>query len=254
MVFLYIGLTICVVLLVLSLIIFKWQDIKKFFKSHFYKKDSEKKSKKRGENGGKLKPSETQFRPIVKPPEDKSEKKNLDQIDMNYKPEVDKLKDFSKLTKSSKNSLDAQEERLRQKKMLDAEFEDVKKFLSMGDYPNHKNSSSFFDNARKSNATFDNAKSVASLNSEREFLKNNKKGSSFDSSPNEIEFLTKKGKEELEANKQKFESIENYQGAISRNIDRSNLTGDNDIDLSLLPPRLKNFVLSAILARKNFDD
>ena len=105
MVFLYIGLTICVVLLFLSLIIFKWEAIKKFFSTHFHKKDSGKKSKKNA-NGGKLRAAETQFRPIVKPPEDKTEKKNLDAIDtLDYKPEVDKLKDFSRLSKSSKNSI-----------------------------------------------------------------------------------------------------------------------------------------------------
>jgi len=244
--FLYIGIVICTVMLVLSLVIFKWDKIKSFFEKHFHKNSSGKNGKKNKDKNGKLRGAEAQFRPILKPPEKDGDTMALENAKEKSDPQVDKLKDFSKLSGSNKNSFEAEQERLRQKKMLDEEFEDVKKFLSMNNPNKSGSSNSFFDSAKNSKNNFDSRRQVAGQD---------ERGDLFgDISDDKEEFLTNKGKMGRENTMNNFVPTKMYEGDFGAKNVRSNLTGDNDIDLSRLPPRLKQFVLTTVLARKNFDD
>lgn len=230
--------TICLLVFINCLILLNFKKIKAFF----IKLSSNKKPKKAKVDKNEkvhFKPIESQFRPILKPPE---EKKLLTEPKKEAKPEVkpEVKKEAVKIETTNNNIgfFQPQAVRLNQtvpsisnqfttgktrtfktKEELDKEFEDIKNFLDLPTTNTKKSSTNMFNLT----PTFTQPKPVTTYGS----------------------FMPKR---------EVKQPTQNYSSYINNEVKENIVTIDGDeIDLNKLPLKLRKLLVSGILSRINYD-
>lgn len=281
-----------VCLFVFALILYKWKNIKayfsKLFKSSNKGEKKKKSSKKDGENGkgntSKLKSSEKQTRPILKPPEESKAENKKEENKVNNGNVIDVKPIEYKLSSTPAKKQDTKE-LLNLKNDLDKEFEDIRKYLNMPEPINLKTSgvkkvpgnqvASPFDNNDNFKANVGNfnpysansfVKGVGragSTASEGKFPYNSRSASRENISKNTYNSANIPSNKSLPvSNFKPTVDIKNINQDLPYSNAKLNKTSvenkvvidGEELDLNKLPLNIKRLIVSNILARKNYDD
>ena len=233
------------------LVILNFDKIKQFFSNlKIFKKP--KKEKKSNGKSNKLKPVETQFRPVLKPPEEHkllnepkkqeqsqqvvaTNEENFGGLNLKGAPVTlsqPKPAEFSNMFSSNNRKFKTQEE-------LDKEFDDIKNFLNLP--INNKK-----PETKKGFFTIDNK------NNDNLLLNKNSIKTNFNEDDDDFDFDISNLKAKNSEKKHVDDKYENILGANKNTRNIIKVDGD-DIDLNKLPYKIRSLLIANILNRKNFD-
>lgn len=232
-------------LFVFSVIAYNYKSLKAYFAKMFKpsktKKEKNKKAKK--SNDAKVKPTENQIRPILKPPSNDEEKLKND--NKQSKVEEPKALDY-KFTPTVSTKKDAKD-MMSIKTDLDKEFEEIRKYL---DLPKPIGQAS-----KRSDDFVKGVGRAGSKAREGDFPFNSRIAVDETASLNEFNkpILNKSQPKNYFEEELKARNAYNKSTKVSALENKIVIAGE-EIDLNKLPLNIKRLLVSDILARKNYDD